>query len=110
LKTASSSSHPPTDRAPDIDLKFLAGAGIWLGVFGRVRGVVAIPGVMAREGVWAREGVLRVGIGWAKWDEECVVEFDEVIGDQGRDDAIETLERLLLEGVPMAGTGGISSW
>jgi len=38
------------------------------------------------------------------------VEFDEVIGDQGRDDAIETLERLLLDGVPMEGTGGISSW
>jgi len=73
---------------------------------------VAFPGVMAREGVWAREGVLRAGtgIGWVKWDEDCVVEFDEVTGDQGRDDAIETLEKLLLEGVPMVGTGGISSW
>ena len=54
-------------------------------------------GVLTREGVWAREGVLRVGTdtaGW-NWDDDCVVEPDEVIGDHGRDDAIEALERLL---------------
>jgi hypothetical protein len=59
--------------------------------------VVLRPGVIAREGVWAREGVLRVGIGidgW-KWDDDCVVEPEEVIGDHGRDDAIEALEKLL---------------
>lgn len=55
------------------------------------------PGVIAREGVWAREGVLRVGIGMGgwKWDDDWVVEPEEVIGDHGREDAIEALERLL---------------
>ena len=60
--------------------------------------MVLRPGVIAREGVCAREGVLKVGIGiggW-KWDDECVVEPEEVIGDHGLDDAIEALEILLL--------------
>ena len=59
--------------------------------------MVLRPGVIAREGVWAREGVLKVEIGmrgW-KWDDDCVVEPEEVIGDHGREDAIEALERLL---------------
>ena len=59
--------------------------------------MVLSPGVIAREGVWAREGVLRVGIGMGgwKWYDDCVVEPEEVIGDHGREDAIEALERLL---------------
>lgn len=51
FKAPSSSSQPPTDRTPEIERKVLAGVGIWLGVLGRVRGVVARPGVIAREGV-----------------------------------------------------------
>jgi len=59
--------------------------------------VVLRLGVLAREGVWAREGVLRAGIGMGgcNCDDECVVEPEEVIGDHGRDEAIEALERLL---------------
>lgn len=52
LKRPSSSSQPPTDFAPEIDL-ILAGAGMWLGVLGLVRGVAIRLGVIAREGVWA---------------------------------------------------------
>lgn len=90
---------------------FLAGAGIWLGVLGRVRGVVVRLGVIALDGVCDREGVLSVVCvtdGW-KCEDEYVVEFEEVIGDHGREDAIETLDKLLRDGVPIVGTGGISS-
>lgn len=39
-----------------------------------------------------------------------MVEFEEPIGDHGRDDDMEALERLLRPGVPTmsGGTGGIS--
>ena len=54
-------------------------------------------GVIAREGVWAREGVLRLMTGMCgwNWDDDCAVETEEVIGDHGRDEAIEALDRLL---------------
>jgi hypothetical protein len=109
LKTPSSSSQPPTDRAPDIEP--FAGADMWLGVLERVRGVVAKLGVIAREGFCDREGVLKVldSTGGWKREDEYVVEFEEVIGDQGREDAMDTRDKLLLCGVAIGGTGGMSS-
>jgi len=38
------------------------------------------------------------------------VETEEVIGDQGREEAIEALEILLRCGVPIGGTGGMASY
>ena len=107
----SSSSQPPTERAPEIDRKGLAGVGMWLGVFGRVRGVAERLGVIARDGVCDLDGVLKVCDitgGWKKED-DCVVELEDMTGDQGRDEAMETLDRLRLDGVASGGTGGTSS-
>ena len=67
---------------------------MWLGVLGRGRGVELIAGVTAREGVCEREGGRKDEKGLCC--EDCVVEIDEVMGDQGRDEAIDTLERLRL--------------
>lgn len=54
-ETDSSSSQPASDLLA-MDFNLSDGIGMWLGVFGRGRGVVGVkPGVRAREG--AREGV-----------------------------------------------------
>lgn len=38
-----------------------------------------------------------------------MVEYEDVIGDHGLEEAIEALDALLLYGVLRSGTGGISS-
>lgn len=61
VELLSLSSQVPSD--PKLR-SFCDGAGMWLGVLGRGRGVGgAGPGVNAREGVCAREGDRKVGIG-----------------------------------------------
>ena len=48
----------PGLTAPDMDLRWEAGAGMWLGVLGRVRGgdTWVLPGVVGGPGVCDREG------------------------------------------------------
>lgn len=60
-----------------------------------------------REGVWARDGGRKVGSGG--WEEDWVVDPEEVSGDQGREEVIDVREILRLYGVPRGGTGGTSS-
>ena len=72
----------------------------------------SVAGVTAREADCALDGVFKTvneGVGRWNWEEECVVEYDEVIGDHGREEAIDALDKLLRYGVVSRGTGGISS-
>ena len=59
-KYESSSSQLASDWVAENERRVLDGAGIWLGVFGRRRGVVLSPGVMALDGVGARDPKLGI--------------------------------------------------
>ena len=77
----------------DRDRRWLEGVGIWLGVFGRLRGGETVVLILDRPGVRAREGGRYIENGEF---EDCAVE-DDVTGDHGRPEAIELRETLRLD-------------
>ena len=84
------------ESAEDTDVdndRRCAGAGMWLGVFGRLREGETVVLALDRPGVRAREGGRYMENGEF---EDCAVD-DDVTGDQGRPEAIEFRETLRLD-------------
>jgi hypothetical protein len=83
---------PPGD-APDGVRRSIRGDGIWLGVFGRLRGVAGGGGIyVEREG--GRRPIGGAGGKDAKLDAMEFVACELVTGDQGREEDAEARETL----------------
>ena len=85
--------EPAEETDDDMDRRWLAGAGMWLGVFGRLRGGETVVLILDRPGVRAREGGRYIENGEF---EDCAVDVD-VTGDHGRPEAIEFRDTLRLD-------------
>ena len=78
------------------------GNGMWLGVLDLDRGVAGM-GMWLEDGVRAREGGRKEGRGRGGALDDWELETEEETGDQGRDEAMEVRERLLLYGEDWSG-------
>jgi hypothetical protein len=92
-KLVSYSAGRPSTALVETERRNL-GPGMLLGVLGLCRGVFVEVVASFCEGVCGRDGDRNIGKGGGAWRCEGVVD-DVVIGDQGLDEAIDALEKLL---------------